>query len=397
MIACIRIPYFAVTLARSSCPDQNENPLILAQYKGGRGKVYAACEKGVSVGVKVGMSLSRARAICPEAVVEMASPSHTRRGLENLLQILSDYSQWIEAKRHAAQTAILYVDIGKLMPKEGQGIAQQIIERLLAEGFKASIGLASGKFTAYVAATVAAPGEVKLVKKGDEAVYLAHFSTAYLPLDTETARRFELLGLRRIGQVVVLPRPALIEQFGRAGGQLHQLASGEDTRRVAKYIAPLNKVVSRQFDPPLSDRLILESVLALLAGEVSAQLLRDGFACQSLLLTLHLDNHSEQEVESLVREPISSSGHLYRTVQPLLDRLKISCPITDVALRVGKLAPIQPRQLSLFDQPQADALENILLQLTDRYGEDCFYRVEAHMHPARLPELQFRFELLEVA
>ena len=65
MIACIRIPYFAVTLARSSCPDQNVHPLILAHYTGGRGKVYAACEKAVNAGVKVGMSLSRARAICP--------------------------------------------------------------------------------------------------------------------------------------------------------------------------------------------------------------------------------------------------------------------------------------------------------------------------------------------
>ena len=396
MIACIRIPYFAVTVARPSYPDSTDKPLILAQYKGRRGTVYAACELAIQMGIKAGMSLSRARALCPEAAVEMAAPSQTRHALENLLQILSDYSQWIQAKHSAAQTAIIYIDLGKMLPKEGECIAQQIIERLLEQGLKSSIGLASGKFTAYVAAANALSGETKLVKKGEEAAFLAPISTAYLPLDAESARRFELFGLRHIGQVLNVPRDAMIEQFGKVGGQIYRLALGEDNRHVTKYIAPVHKTVSRQFDPPLVDRLILESVLATLVNEISDQLLIEGLACGKLLLSLHLDNHTEQENERLLHEPLSSKGHLYRTVQPLLDRFRIYNPITEIALRADKLAPIQPRQLSLFDQPQAEDLENVLIQMSDRY-DDCFYRVEIHGHPSGLPELQFHLALVEAA
>lgn len=395
MIACIRIPYFATTVYQMAQPEMAQKPFILAQYKGRKGTVYAATEESVQAGVAVGMSLSRARAICPEAVVEMASPGQTRRAVDKLFVLLSDFSQWVEAKR-GAQTAVIYVDIGRLLPQDGVKMGYQMIERLLAEGLKASVGLASGKFTAAVAAATTKVGDVTLVKKGMESAFLAPLSSAFLPLDKETARRFKLLGLRRIGQVEMLPRAALMEQFGKLGAQVHRLASGEDQRRVAKYAAQVHKQVSRQFEPPLSDRLILESVLASLVSEISQQLLSEGMACSDILLSLHLDNHSEQETEKLLREPLSSSAPLYRMVQPLSDKLKIAAPITEVSLRVGKLAPIQPRQLSLFDAPQAEALEGVLIQLADRYGE-AFYRVETHPHRSGLPELQFHLTLVEAA
>ncbi len=394
MIACIRIPHFATTAAQLVHPEWTQKPLILAQYKGRRGSVYAACETALKSEVKPGMSLSRARAMCPEAAIEMASPTQVRRTVDNLLHILSDYSQWIEAK-HRVQTAMIYVDIGKLMPKEGEALAQQMIDRLQMEGFKPAIGLASNKFTAAVAAATIVSGQIVLVKKGMEGAFLAPLPTAYLPLDTETARRLDLLGLRRMGQVVMLPRSVMLEQFGKPGGQLHKLASGEDQRRVSKYLPPLGKSASHQFDPPLADRLILESVLASLVSEVSDRLLSEGMACSQLSLILRFENHSEQDVEKLLREPLSRSGQLYRMIQPLLDKFHIPCGITEIALRVGKIEPIQPKQLSLFDAPQAEALEGALIRLSDMYGDECFYRVETHHHPSGLPELQFN--LLAVA
>lgn len=396
MIACIRIPVFAITVARSTSPDFNERPLILARYKGRRGIVYAACETAIETGVKVGMSLSRARALCSEAAVETGAPSQTRRALDHLLETLSAYSQWLEVKRSATQTAIIYIDLGTLRPKDGEGIAQQIIESLQQQGFRASIGLATGKFTAYVAAAVTPLDGIKLVHKGEEAVFLAPLSTAYLPLSAETSRRFELFGLRRVWQVLRIPRDKMIAQFGKAGGQIQHLALGEDNRRVEKYIAPLYKTVFRQFEPPLADRLILESTLAAMVSDISDQLLCEGMAGNKVLLTLHLDNHTEHEVERLLHEPVSSKGHLYRMVQPLIAKFRIFSPVTEISLRVDKLAPIQPRQLSLFDQPQASDLENTLIELSDRY-DNCFYRVEIHGHPSGLPELQFHLSLVEAA
>jgi len=133
------------------------------------------------------MSLSRARALCPEAEVQMASPGQTRRAVQINLTRISAYTQWVEAEHHAAQTATLFADLGRLTIKDGQQIAEQITQMLGEHGFKASIGLASNKFVAHVAADSGHCGSVSIVRKGDEAAYLASRSVAHLPLDTETA------------------------------------------------------------------------------------------------------------------------------------------------------------------------------------------------------------------
>ena len=394
MIACITIPYFAAHTVRSRDASK---PLIMARYKGGRGKVYAACETAVQMGVKVGASLSRARALCPEAEVVLASPGQTRRELENVLESLSDYSQWVEAERPAAQTAVIYADIGKLTVKDGQQIAEQIIHRLSERGFKVSVGLASNKFVASVAASAGHRGSVSVVRKGDEAGYLAARSVAYLPLDAETARRLDLLGLRRMGQIAALPRPALIEQFGKLGGRMHHLSWGEDTRKVDKYIPAVTQTAARQFDSPVEDRLILESVLAAMSAELMRHLVDQQLTCRDVLLTLHLENHSEQEAGAVAREPISGSNGLYRSVQRLMGRLSIDCGIVEVGLRVSQLAPVVPHQLSLFDQPQAEELHRKIIDLAGRYGSECFFQFELHSHPARLPEFHFHLEQVAAA
>lgn len=388
MIACVRIPYFAVAVARPSHPDSTDKPLILAQYKKKHGTVYAACEMAMEMGVRVGMSLSRARAFCPEADIKMATPSKTRRALEDLLQKLSDYSAWVQINPNAAQTAIIYVDIGRMRPKEGEAIAQQIIESLLEQGLKASVGLASGKFTAYVAAANVPLGEIKLIHKGKEAEFLAPMSTGYLPLGEENAGRFALFGLRRIEQVLNISRDAMIEQFGKVGARVYRLALGEDDSPVKKYVAPIQKTVSCQFEPPIEDRLILENVLATLVGDLSTQLLSEGLACKKLLLSLRFDNHTDQEVERLLKEPISRKGNLYLMVQPLLDRFRVYSPIAEISLRVDQLAPIKPRQFSLFDPPQIGDTENSMIEVSERY-DNCIYGVETHGHPSGLEELQY--------
>jgi len=73
-----------------------------------------------------------------------------------------------------------------------------------------------------------------------------------------------------MGQIAAISRSALIEQFGKLGGRLHHLSSGEDTRKIDKYEPPVTQMASRQFDSPVEDRLILESVLAAMSAETHA-------------------------------------------------------------------------------------------------------------------------------
>lgn len=397
MIACICIPYFAASQHRCNEPSHQPGPLLIARYKGGRGRVAGLSLEAEAAGIQVGMTMSRARALCPTAQVALFKPSRLRQVLGTLQSALTAYSQWVEAERSGIQTAVLYVDLGKIRPSEGRTIASQMITQLKTLGFAASVGLATGKFSALIAASTTQAGQAMLVSQGDEARFLAAYPVTLLPLDKEIARRLDLLGLYRIGQLEALPRTALIAQFGKAGGRLHRLASGEDQRRVSRYTAPLTEGALRQFEPPLEDRLILRSMLGALSTGLAARLADQALSCREVTLTLRLENRLELEAQSRPREPISSCAVLVRVIHGLLNTLTPNAGIIEVEVQLGRLTPTLPRQLSLFDELEAHDPREVLLDLSERYGEDLFYTVTVNPLQPRLPEWRFILEKVEAA
>ncbi|MBZ0296381.1 MAG: hypothetical protein K8L99_27720 [Anaerolineae bacterium] len=398
MIACIRIPYFAATLEMLQNLRVGAKPLIVARYSGGRGSVRAVCRRAEYLGVEVGMSMSRMWALCPEADIVMMAPSRIRQALDNLLEMLSDYSQWLDMERQAAQTAVLYVDLGTLKPRDGQAIAAQMLRRLCADhGLASSVGLAAGKFPAYAAAAAAPTGHIQLVPHGEEAAFLATKPMTLLPLGKETARRLALFGLHYLGQVAALPRSALIAQFGKQGGTLHRLASGEDQRRVGQYKPRVVERATYTFDRAVDNRLIVDRVVGRLLGDLTGKLLDRSLTCREMTLILRLDTHAVLEESIRLREPVSSALPLYRACQNLVGRMTIRREVEGVELLLGGLAPVLPRQLSLFDVIEQRDLRAVILDLIPRYGEERFYTAGLNAHAAGLPERRFHLESVEVA
>lgn len=397
MIACIRLPYFAATVHRLDQPAVTDEPLILFRHQGRRCRVVAVCAQAEASGAQPGMSLSRARALCPEAQQLPILTSRAQQALGDLLLALTDFSARLEAEGDATQTAAVVVDLGRLYPEQGTSIAAQIIDRLRTRGFEASVGLAANRFTAHVAATTTPNGQPALVPLGEEAAFLAPLPVSWLPLDAEQARRLDLLGLRHIGQIAGLPRAALVEQFGTAGRRLHQLAQGlapgADDSRIARFTPPVVLSASRQFDVALDNRLLIDGVLGALAAELAAQL--DGQACRTVTLVVGLERGNEQEAQARLPNPVSQGIGLLRELQKLFDRLSIRSGVLSLSAQAGDLAPVVARQLSLFDMPPAHNPGQRLIDLAACYRQARFFRVVPVEQP--LLELRFRLEPVDVA
>ena len=397
MIACLHLPYFAATIFQQAYPHLGAEPLVIAQYRGGRGKVQAVCTQAEQAEVRVGETLAKARALCPEARIMLAEPSRVRRTIEHLLLTLSQYSQYVEVEKRSVQSATFYLDLGKLRPADGKALAQQMLKQLEEMGFTAAIGLAAGKFPALVAAHTSRPGWIMLVKRGEEPHYLAGFPTALLPMEPETARRLALFGLERIGQLARLPRTALIAQFGKEGERLHRLANGEDGRYVAKYQPPVVESTVRQFETPIENLLILENLLGAMSAELAGRLGKAEQACREVMLTLRLADRTEQESRLRLREQVSAGLDVYRVLQRLLQRLAIRAGVIEIEVRIGRIEALLPRQLSLFDTPGPVEPRAVLIDLAERYEDSDFYRVVPTEYRPYLLEWRFRLEKVEVA
>jgi nucleotidyltransferase/DNA polymerase involved in DNA repair len=395
MIACVRIPWFAARLAEEEQPLLCAAPLLLTRTASDRARVVAVNRLAAQAGADAGMLVSRARALCPEAFIAPAQPDHWRRRLHTLMERLTVYSQYVDAERDLAQTATMYVDLGKLRPREGIALGEQMCSLLLEQGFTVSVGLASGKFTARMAAGLT--DAVHLVPRGEEAAFLASHPVTDLPLDKETARWLTLLGLHHIGQLAILPAGALAAQLGAEGKRLSQLVRGDDPRRVSQFVPEQQEVLSQGFDPGVADRQIVDRVVTDLIQRLSGRLHEQGLTCRSLSLGVECDAGGCLEHSRRLREAISQSGVLSRMAATLLSQMQIEHPVTAVTVRLGQLAPAVPQQLSLFGESNGNDLRLKLLDITARYGDDRLYGISLVQPYYPLPELGFHLERVEVA
>src|SRR2546423_1326622 len=105
-----------------------------------------------------------------------------------------------------------------------------------AGGELPSGGVGTTPFVARVAAARTPAGKASEIPAGAERAFLDPLPLEVLPLDPKVIEELVLLGVRRIGDFVALPRGSVTDRFGHATAIAYALATAElleDVRRVA--------------------------------------------------------------------------------------------------------------------------------------------------------------------
>jgi len=391
MIACVMLPYFAAEVARQNDPILNGMPLLLVKYGAKRSKVAAVSVEVAQASVTAGMSLSRARGLCPTAHLLSFDGDQMQTACDRLLRLLWDYTNRIELDEAAyPQTGVFYLDLGTLRDEDARYLGDQLqglVQQQL--NIEVSVGLASGKFPAYVAAA-GHTGNVTLVPRHQEAAFVAPYATGLLPASKETARRLALLHIHEIGQLAALPREAVLSQFGREGKLLYALAQGLDSRPVKPHRMPETETVARWFDDPLVDRTRLDVIVHHLAEDLSLRLEERNAALHAVTVRIYLENEQVRANDLYLLRPIGSSGSIARTIQQLIERIKLPKGVCGLEVCAAHLVPNIPRQLELFThKPGRAQLIDLARVLAARHGS-CFYEAAAEESESLLPERRFR-------
>src|SRR5829696_9844084 len=73
-IACLVIPHFALRVALLDRPELDGAPLVLGPAQGGRPVVSDTTPEAAAHGVRIGLGLREAVALCPEAIILTPHP-----------------------------------------------------------------------------------------------------------------------------------------------------------------------------------------------------------------------------------------------------------------------------------------------------------------------------------
>lgn len=385
-VASIVIPHFALRIAVLKRPELDGAPLILGSTQGGRPTVLDATPEAIAQGIRPGQGLREAVALCPQAVVLSPHPNREQAVSEQILADLERLSPAVEADD--GRPGCYAIDLSGL--ERSLGPPRQAAERLLVAApapLRPRAGVATSKFTAWVAACQARPGTVRVVAPAATEAFLAPAPISLLPLDLATLRSLEHVGIRTLGDLAALSPSAVAARFGPTGRQAWELARGDDREPVRPRLLPETVHESLTLPAPVaSQEALLFAMTRLVLRAFDRTTLRNRHVRQARL-RLSLEGGQAWEQITTLREP---GGHK-RVIDALgyrLQRLELPAPVEELTLEVSGLIDATSRQERLpgFHARRDGQLVEASRHLKQRFGTSGLYRVTEVEPWSRLPE-----------
>jgi DNA polymerase-4 len=388
MICCVRTAHPSLIAAWMMSPGLRGRPLVLGGRAQERGVVIAASTEARAQGVRPGMTLNQAQQFAPDAMFQPVDEEATARVRQSLLSTLHRITPDV-ANGDDPGCAFLRLDrLALRWPDQSRLL--RAIDRAVKTALTVSptIGVATSMFVSQVAAENATSASPVVVNADKTRSYLARFSIEILPIDDGLKEYLELLGLRTIGGLQSITRPAFRRQFGLKALDIYDLASGIDRRRWHPYKPPVRIEKGEPLDPPVDNTQAVHFIARALAERIAASLLAQGLGTRALRITLGQEDAPPLSIDVRFAYPVTSAGELFDGIRPRLLRASIIAPLERITLRAARLEPAYVRQPGLllrrdgFQESIADAVA----RLQEEHGPSLIQRAEVRTDAAELPD-----------
>ncbi len=331
-----------------------------------------------AAGLTIGENIERAKVLFPRATFHERDPQLEQTMWEDVLAML-----------HGATPNILPIKPGWALFRPWDHEALGYFTRSL----RATVGIASRRLTAMIAALQGERGDVVVVPDDLSEPFLDAASVHHLielDFEPELIDRLEDFGLKTFGKLRRLTRRHLHAQFGSLGVTLFELLhpTGDDSS-IPLFQPPPTVTVSYSFDPPALEPGEIEPVLKLLIQQGVDGL--GGLQAQRLTLRLRGSGPEGLRIGSRVlKAPTAKPYRLYTNANIILrSKLRKDSPVEMLTLELGGLVEPEAIQTNLFFN--APDLYDAVRAIHRRYPGILLRAVITDPH-AYIPEEGIRYE-----
>lgn len=367
-VCCLDLDTFFVSVERLLDPSLVGKPVVIGGLPGQRGVVTSASYEVRALGVRSGMSLTRAAELAPKAIY-----LPTRHGL------YADYSDRVwritEAYTPATQIASIdemYLDFSgceRLHFAPGDGDADATIERtvrrLTAEigekiGLPASAGIATSRAVAKIASGLAKPRGVVMVRAGTEAELLGPLPVRKFPgIGPVAEEKLRAMGIATLAELSAAPLADLRRVLGSGAESIQRGCRGQGAHELGRERPAFQEydpsggdigTISneRTFREDVRDPHCIAAMLCALCERVCFRARKRGVKARTVTLKLRYADFQTIE-RSRTLTATASELELYPVVSELFRRARTrKKAIRLLGIRLSNLRPAE-RQLSLFD------------------------------------------------
>ncbi len=345
-------------------------PLALTLAGQGGIRLHAVDGLASADGLRPGMLLADARALCPALTAMPADPAADQAALSRL-------ALW--AQRYTPQAATdgpdgLILDITGCAHLCGgeDGLLADLGSRLTRAGLTHHLGLGDGAAAAWGWARYRPAGTAPLLPTGTRAwPALLSLPLAALRLDAGLQADLARVGLRSVGDVQRQPRAGLVARYGTGPVRRLDRILSIAAEPVAPQAAPPQWQVRRAFAEPIATREAIEGAVLSLLRDLSARLEAAGRGARRLVLTCFRTDASSQDLPIGTARPLRDPPSLLKLFWERFDQVDPGFGIEMMELTATGTDMFTGEQAGLaVGGGDAFALSGLLDRLVNRLGED---------------------------
>jgi protein ImuB len=347
-------------------------------------RLSAVSAEAAALGLFAGQKATDAKALVPELETAEAEPEADAAALTALVDWCVRFSPAVAADPPDG----LFLDItGVAHLWGGEAELMADFQRRAATGglrFRCAIadtpGAAWGLAHFGEDRTLAAPG--------DQRAWLEPLPPAALRLPTETWAQIERLGLRRLSQLMDIPRGPFARRFGQAALTRLDQALGREAEALTFRRPPSPWFARLAFAEPISAPEDMARVTTDVTAKLCARLDAEGQGARRFEVAFHRVDGKALPVAVGLALPGREARRIAKLFAPKLETVDPGFGIEVVTIVAYDVEPISGRQGRIDsgrDAAVEEGLAPLVDRLTNRLGEDRVWR--ARPAESHVPEL----------
>jgi DNA polymerase IV len=370
-IAHVDCDAFYASVEKRDDASLRDKPVIVGG-SGPRAVVATCCYLARTFGVRSAMPMSRARALCPNAVVLPPDLARYARVGREIRARMSELTPLVEP----LSIDEAFLDLTGCEGPNGANAAETLARfarRVELEiGVTVSVGLSYCKFLAKLASDLDKPRGFALIIREEAKAWLAPQSVGRLWGVGRIGReRLERSGFRVIGDLQRIDERAAVSRLGDDGLRLWRLAQGRDDGRVNAERETKSVSSETTFDRDTSDKAELKRILLAQCDRVAARLRKESLSACGVTLKLRLADFSLRTRSRVGIKATQLAPRLFEALRPLLDAQPDRVAYRLLGMAATELAPAQGADEDDLVEGARDRerfREAAIASLRDRFG-----------------------------
>ena len=383
-ILCVLLPHFPLKCEIQRNPNIEGCQVLIIHGSGSRKLIldYSPELKGLHRDMSLQQALSR----YSKVELIQANVPYYWSTFNRFLDEMEGISPLVEGSELGA----MYLGIDGLHlihPSDNDLI--KAVREVLPETFSEQIGIAEGKFPAYLAALYSPPDGYKSLS-GDVKIFLKDLSCDILPVAMKSKDRLRDFGITTLGQLAALTEGPLQSQFGLEGKRMQALARGnDDTPLCPQLWEEMIEGSTTLASVTVSLEIILVAVDELLAP-VFAQISIKGLGISNLTMWTRTWDSKHWERSVQFKEPVMSADTAVFRMRQVMENFPQPGPVEEIGIKINRLGYSRGRQKSLFREVRGrnNLLEDIH-QLELRQGSPQVFKIKEVEPWSRIPERRY--------